>query len=93
MQVSQDEEWVRSHDDAEALLRYAVPGARVTFHDRGSVLRLGAFREYVVTLDDEGHRVAHGPHTYGLPCKAGQMVAFVKRVASREDLTRVRPRA
>jgi len=88
MQVSQDEEWVRSHDDAEALLKYAVPGARVSFYDRGSVLRLGAFREYVVTLDDEGHTVAHGPHTYGLPCKARDMARFVKRVANREDLTK-----
>lgn len=89
--ITQDDDgWIRSHADAEQALTYAVPGARVTFLDAGSVKRLGLAREYVVTLARHGHRIAHGRAMYCLPVRAVDLQRHVVAVADGRDLSNVK---
>lgn len=79
-----DREWLRTHDDAAAVLRYAAPGARVRIEPLAPTH--GAFdpavsrsRRYVLTLEHMGQRPLHVADVYTLPVEPDALRA---RVAS-----------
>lgn len=69
MIVARDDGFARSHDDARAVIRYAVPGARVRFwRNVQSTSERGA--SYEVALDRLGEAPVVVRAAYALPCRA-----------------------
>ena len=70
--------WLYNHDDAVALLRYAVPGAVIeTSSTRGGG---EATRAYQITLPNARFRVTGGD-TYHLPCLAYPLAKRAREIA------------
>jgi hypothetical protein len=74
---------VRTHDDALALLRYAVPGAVVELEPiwhPGEQESSARARRYVVTIPAARVRVSDGD-TYSLPCLAAPLARRARDLA------------
>jgi hypothetical protein len=70
--------WLRTHDDALDLLRYAVPGAVIELAPtRGGG---DAARAYQITLLGARIRVSGGD-TYHLPCLAAPIARRAREIA------------
>ncbi len=72
-----DDDLVQTHDDALAVLRSAVPGARVTTER----LRESLARRYVVTLERVGHRELSQGDVYALPIEASALAGRARTLA------------
>ncbi len=88
MVTATDDGWIRTHDDVEALLRYAALGATVVFgriRSEKNHSAIGASREFTVVMDAAPHHAVNGRDIYTLPCKAP---ALAKRVVDLCDRAR-----
>jgi hypothetical protein len=72
--MSDPVERVHTHDAAQALLRYAVPGARVDFYPtRGEDHRSDARRGYTITVRPHGRDAVAVHGAYALPAPVAQL--------------------
>lgn len=80
-----DDGWIRTHDDALALLRYAVPGARVGL----APVRLDsrrtaqAARRYEITVHALGREPVTTGDLYHLPLRAEPLARRAREIADR----------
>lgn len=81
MITARDDGFIRTHDDAQALLRYAVPGARIEF----TRLKTGRdqTRGYVISVSRIGSPVVAVEGAYSLPANAAQMAKHTREQADR----------
>lgn len=80
------DDYVRSHDDALALLRYAVTGARVRLlpvRDPGTGAAGLATRRYEITVERAGRKPVTACDVYALPCHAGTLARAARLAADR----------
>lgn len=81
-----EDDYVRTHDDALALLTYAVPGARVTLapvRDPGTGAAGLATRRYEITVERAGRAPVTTCDVYCLPCHAGTLARGARLAADR----------
>lgn len=84
MITARDDGWARTHEDVEQLLRYAVPGARVTtapVHLPGTLEAAASVRRYEIRIDRVGRDPVTSAHIYSLPVHAGDLAASARRAA------------
>lgn len=84
--TARDDGWAHTHDDVEQLLRYAVPGASVSF-DRvalpGSTARAEGARRYRVTVPRVGAEPIETVDLYTLPVLAEPLARRIRELADR----------
>jgi hypothetical protein len=72
MITATDDGWIRTHDEAQALLRYSAIGARVEFS------RIAEGREqtrrYTITVDRMGGKADAVRGMYSLPVNADRLI-------------------
>lgn len=78
-----DDGLVRSHEEAIALLRTTVPGARVEVHRVAPGDGAEAARRYVVTLERVGHRPLSLGDVYALPTEAENLADRARTLADK----------
>lgn len=84
MITTRDDGLVRTHDEAQSLIRAAVPGARVVFDriarpgDAGTDSRA---RRYTVLVERAGWRRVTDGDVYSLPCVAQALARRARDVA------------
>jgi hypothetical protein len=66
--VAYDDGYARTHDDAQALIRYAVPGARVRFWKPETTR--GRSMSYEITVERWGRREVPVLGAYTIPAPA-----------------------
>ena len=76
-----DDGLVRSHEEAAAVLRFSVPGARVAIERVRPGDGAEAARRYVVTLERVGHRPLD--ETYALPTEAENLADRARTLADK----------
>lgn len=81
--TARDDGWVRTHDEALDVLRYAAPGASVDVlpvagRAAGSLGAQGASRRYVVAV----HGAAPRTDLYTLPAPADGLARRVREIAA-----------
>lgn len=75
---------LHTHEDAEQLLRYALPGARVdTYEVRtpGTVEASASVRRYEITIARIGRTPVTSTHVYSLPAHAETLARGARQVA------------
>ena len=81
-----DDDLIRTHDEAEQLLRYAIPGAHVSIEPiagehAGTPNAMSATRRYVIQVPRIG-RVALAPVAlYSLPCLGAPLARHARELA------------
>lgn len=84
MITTRDDGLVRTHDEAQALIRDAVPGARVAFEHIARPDSIGTdarARRYVVLVERAGFRRVTDGDVYSLPCVAERLARRAREVA------------
>lgn len=74
---------VRSHEEAAAVLRFSVPGARVAIERVRPGDGAEAARRYVVTLERVGHRPLSLGDVYALPTEAENLADRARTLADK----------
>lgn len=72
---------VRSHEEALQVLRYAVPGASVELHHVKSQPGSERFRSYTIHLQTIGFLPVTTGDLYSLPCRASSIASRAKELA------------
>lgn len=87
MIMATDDGFVRTHDDASALLQYAVPGARVrTWRLRDTDKAYEAARGYEVTIARHGAPTLAVLGSYALPARAERLTkSLVDQVSKKAN--------
>lgn len=78
-----DDGLVRSHEEAAAVLRSSVPGARVTIERVRPGDGAEAARRYVVTLERVGHRPLSLGDVYALPTEVENLADRARTLADK----------
>lgn len=74
MITAPDDGTARSHDEARALLAYAVPGARLAvYRPRGAGANAGAIRAYTITVARHGRPDVCVQGSYALPAPSARL--------------------
>lgn len=77
--------WVRTHEEAANLLRYAALGATVVFDPlRRAKTRqaIESTREFTIVLDAAPHHAVNHTDMYSLPCKADRLAARAREICT-----------
>jgi hypothetical protein len=86
---------ISRHEDAQALVRGTLLGARVEFAEfrsnRGNADRVGRMRQYRVTFPMRGRRLGEIIGSYELPCDATKIAFDARRVVSDQIVARFSP--
>lgn len=86
MVTAKDDALVRTHDEVEQLLRYAVPGAHVQFsqvREPGTTRANASTRRYEITLPRIGRTPITTASAYSLPCEAVRLAQSARAAADR----------
>lgn len=86
MITTPDDGLVRSHDEVEQLLRYALPGARVTLAPvavPGTARAAASTRRYDIALPRIGREPITTASAYSLPCDAATLARGAREAADR----------
>ena len=86
MITTPDDGLVRSHDEVEQLLRYALPGARVTLAPvavPGTARAAASTRRYDIVLPRIGRASITTASAYSLPCDAARLAQGAREAADR----------
>lgn len=86
MITTPDDGLVRSHDEVEQLLRYALPGARVTLAPvavPGTAQAAASTRRYDIVLPRIGRASITTASAYSLPCDADRLARGAREAADR----------
>lgn len=81
MITATDDGYAHTHDDAQALIRYAVPGARVRFWQPATTR--GRSMSYEITVERWGAKVAPVLGAYTLPAPASQIADHARSQCAR----------
>ena len=79
--TTNDDDMVRTHDEAAQVLRWAVPGAAVDVVPMRPGPGAERARRYVVTLARLGHREVSRIDVYALPMRADALARRARELA------------
>lgn len=81
-----DDDWIRTHDEAAQLLRYAIPGARVEVEPirearEGDNDTRQAARRFRITVERIGREPMSTADIYALPCLGEPLARRARELA------------